>query len=116
MLAIYGLDTPGRDWTLADVMTLFCRANMRKKITELSPQQLKSFCLCVIKDIRDTEQGKNMLPKTQYYEICNLTAHKWKEYQLYELRGMVQSMLQIWVDDAARQLELELDAINMLDR
>jgi hypothetical protein len=115
MMAIYGLPTPSRDWALADIMELFCRHNRFKGINNLNTNQLKNFMLLVIADVRFIESGENMKPKTAYYDLCGLNAHKWKKYELYELRGLSQTMLQIWIEDAARALEVELDAIDMLD-
>ena len=115
MLAVYGLPTPSRDWALADIMMTFTLSSKFRGSEHLNSGQLRNFMLLVIADVRFIESGESMKPKTAYYDLCGLNAHKWKKFHLYELRGMAQTMLQMWIEDAARALEVELDAIDMLD-
>lgn len=115
MMAVYGIPEPSRDWALADIMVTFVQHNNFKGCEHISPNQLLSFMILVIADVRFMEHSESMNTKTRYYELCGLNAHQWKKFGLYELRGLAQTMLQIWIEDAARALEVELDAVDMLD-
>ncbi len=114
MLAVYGIPKSSRDWVLADIMEMSSRQKNYKGVSALTVSQLKNFMLLAIADVRFVEYGETIHPKTSYYDLCKLTAHEWKKFELYELRRMAQTMLQSWIDDAAKELEVELDAIDML--
>ena len=116
LLAVYGQDTPSRDWNLADVMVLHAKHFEFDGVRFLTPEQLKSMMLIIIRDERLMANGQRMVPKTQIYAICNLNKEKYKKWHIADLRRLGQAMLRDWIDAAARQLENDLNAIDLLSR
>lgn len=116
LLSVYGADNPSRNWALSDMMVLNSKILDFDAFENLSEDQIKSIMLCVIRDERCFSFNEPVTPKSHIYSVCNLNQYKYKKWRIAELRRLSQAMLRTWLEDAARQLEVELDAIDMLAR
>lgn len=115
LLAVYGVGT-AHDWILSDMMVLHVRNMMGDQKIELTQKQMKSMMLVCVMDERQLALGGKVTKLKDIYSLCNLNYYKYHQFGVAEFRSLSQTMLRNWLDDAARQLELELDAINMLSR
>lgn len=122
LMAVYGLSSPQRDISLADAMVMHNKMQLTgadlfetDAMHHLSDQQHANLMRCVITDESLTSLGLRPLPKSRVYEVTALNHYKYNKYGIAALYRISQSMLRQWIDDAARQLEAQLDAIGVLD-
>lgn len=124
LMAVYGLSSPERDIALADSMSLHIMGQVKdaelhfdagQAILHLSRAQLGNLMRCVIMDESLTSLGLRPLPKRRVYEVTALNHYNYNKHGIAELYRLSQTMLRQWIDDAARQLEVELDAIGVLN-
>ena len=121
LMAVYGIPSPERDIELADAMVLHNTMNLSKRdfdasqaLSYVTPNQHAVLMRCVIHSERSITQGFGAMPRRQIYDLSGLTHDKYNKHGIADVYRLSQGMLRDWVDGAARQLEVKLDAIDML--